>query len=135
MINNTQLEKIKKCIDKILLYIKNVRMVNHRNLLYKELKILNFEDTIELELSKFMYKITNNMTPFSIHEAFRQEPGHYNTRNRNTPRIIQHTTNLFNKSFMAKCTSLFTRLPQELKQYNNIKSFSKNFIKSKLANY
>ena len=135
MINNTQLEKIKKCIDKILLYIKNVRMVNHRNLLYKELKILNFEDTIELELSKFMYKITNNMTPFSIHEAFRQEPGHYNTRNRNTPRIIQHTTNLFNKSFMAKCTSLFTRLPQELKQYNNIKSFSKNFTKSKLANY
>jgi hypothetical protein len=135
MINNVQINKIKACINKIVTAIKNVKKINNYYVVYKELKILKFEDIIELELNKFMYKMLNNLITENIQNAFDNEPRHYNTRNRNIPRIAQHNTNLYNNSFMAKSAIMFTRLPEEIKNAKSLKLFSKYIIKLKQDNY
>jgi hypothetical protein len=135
MINQTQINNINKFINKIVLCVKNKKKTNNYSLIYKELNILKLDDIVELELTKFMYKLINNMTPDKINNEFNLQPRHYNTRNRNIPQIITHTTNLYNKSFLTKSKIMFTRLPESVKNANNIKLFKKYFIKHKLVTY
>ena len=54
MINNTQLKKLDKRLNNVLLNIK--KRVRNYNLLYKELKVLNINNLIEFEQSKVMFK-------------------------------------------------------------------------------
>ena len=84
--------------------------------MYKELNVLKFPNLGEKELSVFISKLSNNMTINSIQIDSQNEPRMYATRNRNVPKIGRHTTNLYNKSFLAKASIGFTRLPENLKK-------------------
>ena len=102
-------------LNKILLIIKNIRQMNNYNMLHKELNLLKFGDIIELELNKFAYKLINNMMPEMIKIVFEQERKHFNTGNKYIPRIAPHNSNLYNRSFMSKTISMFTKLPEDIK--------------------
>ena len=52
--NNTQLKKLDKRLNNMLLNIKNVKRVRNYNLLYKELMVLNINDLIKFVQSKFI---------------------------------------------------------------------------------
>ena len=67
------------------------------NFLHKELKVLNINDSIEFEQSKFMFKIINNLISNCIKSEFQTQPPSYNT-NRNVPRIQHHNSNIYNIS-------------------------------------
>lgn len=135
MLGNEQIKKIEKIVNKIIMSINNIKKTNNYLTLYKNLKLLHFNDIIELEVTKLLYKIVNNLMPDNIKSAFDQTPRHYNTRNRTTPRIAQHNTNIYNNSFLAKGIILYTQLPENIKNSKHLKQFVKTYKKFKLATY
>ena len=135
MINNTQRNKIDKCLKHILVQINNNKRINNMDKFCKEFKILKLDDMIELELCKFMYKIKHRTLPEKLLNSFEIQPRPYNTRNAYTPQISQHSSTLYNQSFLTKSNIHFIRLPEKIKNANNMNLFKKYFIKFKLEGY
>jgi hypothetical protein len=137
MINNVSLNKISKLQDKIILSIK--KSINRKNLsrYYKETKILKFKDVIELEASKFMFKIKNNLTPEPIISLFPNlnDVPRYNLRNAGIPTTTKHTSNLYNNSILAYPQRIWRQLPQIIKNSTSLIGFSRNFKKQKINDY
>ena len=78
-----------------------------------------------LQLSLFMYRLSNNIIISSIQIESQSEPRIYATRSRNVPGIERYTTNLYNRSFFANASIVFTRLHENLKISNGIQAFLK----------
>ena len=135
MINQTQANKIKKIMNNILLKINNTKKVNNFSKLYKELGILKFDDLVDNELNKFMYKTLNKLNPNCISNIFSYRSKKYNTRNQHLPQIAPHQTNLFNKSFLNQAIICFSRLPEQLKNSKSWHSFKKGLKKNKINKY
>jgi hypothetical protein len=136
MIKNSQTNTISKLLNKIVSCIMNTKRFN--NSAYKELELLKFTDVTKLELGKFMYKLVNKLLPTDIYETVvgrQNQDRHYQTRNRNVPRIAKHTSNLYNNSFLVRSNLVWTQLPEHIKSTTHIKSFKQNFKKLTLSNY
>ena len=102
-------------MNKILLINKNIKQINNYSMMYKKLNLLKFGDIIELELNKFTYKLTNNIMPEMVTIAFEQKPKHFNTRDKDIPRIAPHNSNLYNNSFMSKTILILQDYLKKLK--------------------
>ena len=87
--------------------------------LYRELKILQIDDLIELELAKFRYRIVNKKYPDVLLDILNSHGGRkehkYPTRHKNLPNIQKHTGAQFNMSFMCKGITTYTQLPNKIK--------------------
>ena len=85
----------------------------------KDLKILWLEDIIKLELSKFGYRLSNNLLSGPIYQLMNSKGGlkqhRYLMQNKATPNLQRHESMLFNKSFMCKSIMIFNTLSTETK--------------------
>ena len=103
--------------------------------LYKNLQILQLTDMIQLELIKFGYKIAKHEQPLPLQELMNARGGkkihRYPTRGKSVPNIQKHTSEIFNKSFIRKSMSEFSKLPDSIKNSKSIGNIVKKF-KSRL---
>ena len=105
MITSAQLNKLEKNrMNKFVLNSKNIKRSNNITLLYrnKELNLLKFSELKKSEQAKFVYNLVNYTLPKAIISEFNPQQHTYNSRNRNTPMIRKHTSNICNKSFISK---------------------------------
>jgi len=103
--------------------------------LYKQSKVLKFDDLVELELLKISYRYINGLLPKRICNLFEQGGHDYNTRNRNSLRTTQHTSEKYNKSFLGKAPHLWWCASDTLKSKCSLKAFAKAYIDVKTALY
>ena len=75
---------------------------------------------IQIELVKYGQRIAHNSLPEGVKKIAYCNAGlklhHYPTRNKNMPNIEWHTCHQFNISFLCKGLSIYSSLPQHLKE-------------------
>ena len=86
----------------------------------KKHRLLPIQELINLELCKFRYAISHQVSPSPIQRLMNKLGGkkvhRYPTRNKSIPNIQKHSSTLFNKSFMCKGLVVYNNLPAELKE-------------------
>ena len=79
---------------------------------------------VDLELTKFGYKISNSILPKPLLDMLNAMGGkkkhQYPTRNKQTPNIQKHSSTQFNTSFVCQGIHLYSLLPSELKAKTSI---------------
>ena len=107
--------------------------------LYHNLKILQQNDLIALELVKYGYKISDKLYPTRLHKLAESNGGlkqhRYPTRYKKTPNIQKHKTNEFNKSHLCKGLVAYNKLPNRLKQLDTLKRFTRKVKNHLLSSY
>ena len=87
--------------------------------MYKSLGILPLSKMVQIELAKYVHRITHNDTPGSLKKLADHNGGakthRYPTRNQNTPHIQKHNCHQFNISFLCKGITVYSALPAYLK--------------------
>ncbi len=100
----------------------------------KKTKILLVHDLIELELAKISHRYVHNTLPKHVNDLFQANAYNhdYLTRARNNPRIHQHRSNIFNKSFLNRAPSIWSKLDRDIQNKTKISAFCKAFKALKL---
>ena len=98
--------------------------VNH---LFQILEILRIDDVYALEISKFMYKLTNNLLPISYnHFSTRETPQHrYNlrARTRSAESQVIHRTMFGKKSIQIRGANAWDHIPDEIRKSETLNVF------------
>ena len=97
---------------------KSLRTIDHAKYnactsnLCKKTEILLIDDLIELELAKISYRYVNKSLPNPVQNLFQANDYNHNylTRARHNPRIQQHNSSMFNKSFLCKAPPQFGQI-------------------------
>ena len=106
---------------------KVIRIMTHSEFnasttpLFQQLKILKLSDMHKLEVSKFMYKIVNNLSPIdSSHLVPLSQVHNYNTRHStNGYYFIPRTaTSLGKKSLKVLGPAVWAEVPKDIKNYS-----------------
>ncbi len=105
--------------------------------LCKMTKILLIDDLIELELAKISHRYVHNTLPRPVKNLFQANSYNheYFTRARNNPRIQQHHSSMFNRSFLNRGPSIWSKLGRHIQNKQKISTFSKTFKIVKLQTY
>ena len=139
MIKKSQLNNIcnvqKKCIKSI---CKQSTSANIQGLL-KGCRLLNVQDVVELELSKFGYRLSKDLLPKPLKQLMEAKGGkklhRYPTRNKSLPNIQKHFSTIFNCSFMCRSLIIYNQTPQQACTKTSVRSFAKFFKEWKLEAY
>ena len=104
---------------------------------FKTLEILKLDDMIDFELGKFSYQFTNNELPENVKSLFMSsgEIHSYQTRGRNHPIISKHKSNIYNKSFLARAPSNWTKIKYSIRSSPNPKTFTKAYKNELVKSY
>ena len=96
--------------------------------LFKQNKMLTLHNIINVELAKQGYNINRKLLPKPILDIYDKNGGKkircYLTRNKMMPNIQKHHSIQFNRSFICRSTVIYTNLPTEIKQKQNIHRFT-----------
>ena len=98
----------------------------------KELRILSFENLINLELCKLGYKLTNKLLPINVIQCLQEDyqnkqlvkKHRYPTRNKAELNIPIYNKTSHARSFLVRSISLFNKLPNSIKLKSNLSSFT-----------
>ena len=101
---------------------------------YKRNNILMFEEIIKVEQSKIAYRYMNDLLSDRLIKLFELPKHKYNTRNRHNLRPKLFHKNIYSKSFMYACPSLWVDLPENLK-ISTLSTFKKNIKCHYLSKY
>ena len=118
--------------------VRHIFRINKRTRLaeyYKRGNILKFDDLSDLALLKISYCYISEILPPRITNMFNVVEHPYQTRNRGNLRAVQHTTQLYNKSFLGRAPGLWLNLMNELKNKSTIRAFVKACKKVKITTY
>ena len=129
LLKKGDLKCIKKQQNKSLRLIYNLGRRTHLEPFYRKGNILDVEKLIKCSLLKISYRYMNNTLPLRITNLFNLTNHEYLTRNRNSLRPMQHTTHLYNKSFLGQSPNLWLSISRDLKNITNIVSFDKKLKK------
>ena len=114
----------KQCIR----LVHNCRITADCTPLFKQSKMLSLHNIINVELAKLGYSINRKLLPKPILDIYDKNGGkkihRYLTRNKMTPNIQKHHSKQFNRSFICRSTVIYTNLPTEIKQKQNIYRFT-----------
>ncbi len=135
LVTKSNLNRVKVLQKKALRTIDHAKYNANTSDLCKKTKILLIDDLIELELSKISHRYVHNTLPKPINALFQANAYNhdYLTRARNTPRIHQHRSNIFNKSFLNGGPSIWSKLDRDIQNKAKLSGFSKAFKASKLS--
>ena len=102
------------------------------NSVYKELKLLDFDQIFQLESAKFMYKKTVGLLPTKVGEYFKQRtpPTHnYNLRRRpDAPhRKIDYKTSIGENSMLIRGEKLWIDIPKIIKDCVSYGAFKRQY--------
>ena len=116
-----------KLQNKSLKLICNIKNRTQIEPFYKQSKILKFNDLLKWSLLKISYKYVNASLPIRLANMFDLTNHNYMTRNRNNPVVPQHTTSLYNNSFLGKSPTLWLSINGNLRNKTSIKAFNRQF--------
>ena len=102
---------------------------------YKIGKFLKLEDLIEISMVKISYRYVNDTLPQRIVNIFEFRNHNYNTRLNNNLRTPHHSSDIYNRSFLARAPHHWQNIPQNIKEKRSIKSFSKSLTQCKIDSY
>ena len=99
---------------------------------FKILKILRINSIIELENCKFGYKLVHGMLPIKIEESCMYDNNKqslckthgYNTRNKKIPNVPIKMNKQYRASFLNKGSQSLLKLPMDIREMPNLKSFT-----------
>ena len=99
---------------------------------FKSLKILKIESIIDLENCKFGYKLIHGILPAKIEESCLFDNNRhsltkthgYSTRNKKIPNVPIKMNKQYRASFLNKGSQSLLRLPMEIREKPNLKSFT-----------
>ena len=125
------LKKIQVLQNKAIRNITNSKYNASATPLYKATKITPLDALYKVHLAKFMYQHKNNLLPQSLQALYtpNTETHKHNTRHKNDPHIIRHTTHLVSKTFIHKAPEFWYSLPDNIKEARTIKSFKNKVTK------
>ena len=135
MLKARDLKKLKTQQNKSIRLIYNIGKRTRLLPLYKKGNILMISDLINLSLLKISYRYINGILPVRIANLFNLSNHQHNTRNRNSLRAPQHTTEHYNKSYLGRAPHLWIHLRDSLKNKPSLKTFAKSFTKYTVSNY
>ena len=100
----------------------------------EEFKILNIYERIYLKKAKFMFEISNSLTPDYINEMFHLRPLNNTLQSLRSSAAINYVLprpnkELFKQSLIYSGPLIWNNLPDTLKQLGTINSFHRNCIK------
>ena len=84
------------------------------------------------ELIKLGYKLCKNHLPTPINKIYKKEgikPHKYDTRRKEIPIILKHTDTHFNKSFLCKSLTYYSKLPGITREIEHFGKFKKELKK------
>ncbi len=102
----------------------NVRYNASTANLYTKAKILKIDDLIHQEILKLMYKHTNDLLPLPLMYIFAARQTRYCTRNFRLVNSTKWSYEPLKKSYLTKGPIFWSKLPNRLKDYKHVKSFS-----------
>ena len=131
------LDRVRVLHKKGLRVLGNVSSHAPTNPIVKQYRILKLDDIVELELSKFAYRLTHNLLPKPVSNLFNRGADYhqYNTRNRNNPIVSRHKYALYNKSFLCRTPVVWAELPIDLKSSKSLGYFTSKSKKLKIDTY
>ncbi len=137
MAAKTSLKRIRTLQNKALRAVVNAKYNASIKPILKRLKILSIDDQLELELSKISFKYSHQTLPDPVSNLFRPNAHThtYRTRARNHPRIENHKTSTFNKSFLCRSPSIWAGLPYNVKNKTKKSTFIDAFKVMKISEY
>ena len=97
--------------------------------MFKNLKILNFDNLYKLALGKLMYRVCNNDIPLCLQNLFHMNNEYHNYyTSRNTgPHILRNNCEVFKQSYLYQAPKLWLDLNDNIKN-----SISRNQFKNKI---
>ena len=133
----TNIKKVQVQQNRALKILFNRDYFTSTSVLHKDLNILLVKDIYRQSIVKFVYKYNAENLPSIFDQMFSVNSMIHNHNTRQTKNI--HSLNPINKLGESltrhQGTVLWNSLPQELRQAETIKSFSKKFKKYILQNY
>ena len=110
---------------------------------FKENKVLKADSLIELENSKFGYKLIHGLLPKKIETACMfdqnksnlQKTHNYHTRHKKVPNIPIKMNKQYRASFLNKGSQSLLTIKTEIKEKPNIKSFTRALKNHLLSQY
>ena len=97
---------------------------------YKDLSILNFDNVVNLELCKFMYRVNRKEIPPNIIKFFSNYQHEYGTRHHQEFQYDKKRNfKVVEDSFLSLAPSRYSRLSMNVRNSPSIKSFSDNIKK------
>ena len=110
---------------------------------FKENKVLKADSLIELENSKFGYKLTHGLLPkqieiacmFDQNKSNLQKTHNYHTRHKKVPNIPIKMNKQYRASFLNKGSQSLLTIKTEIKEKPNIKSFTRALKNHLLSQY
>ena len=133
----SDIKKIAKQQKKAVRHIDSASYNAHTDPLFKKYKILKLNDTINLELGKFMYRFEKGTLPLPLLRLFKRNVDfhNYNTRGKMSVNTQQHSSNIYNKSFLARGPALWSQFNNKIKSSPSINSIVRKFKKNCLLSY
>ena len=138
--SNSSLEPLKALINKAIRIISFCPSGNiNLSQIYKELNLLNFENVLDLEYAKFIFKEKKGLLPTQIGNFFSTSTNFcnhaHNTRvsNSSQPQKLKYRLKSSEKSVQYNCSSTWDNLPTVLKCIHSFNLFKKNYKKLLIA--
>ena len=133
-------KKLEKTLYKIqtdcLKIMCNTKNTTTQNELYLEVAIIPFPLLVKQELIKLGYKLCKNLLPTPINTIYKKDGSKshkYDTRRKEIPIIQKHTNTHFNKSFLCKSLTYYSKLPGIMREIDHFGKFKKE-LKTYLIN-
>ena len=131
MLSTKQIQKLQKVQNTCLKTIEPGINITES---FKKLKILRISQLVKLELNKLAYKHTHNLLPFKLAQCMNcdasgkslEKQHHYLTRNKHLLNLPQVTMKKYQKSFLMKSISLYSALPKEIMDCQNLHKFAQS---------
>ena len=111
--------------------------INGIKKLFRDLKLLNFDDNYKLALSRYMYCPVNMILPVSLirHYGLNADIHGYNTRQNSRLHKAHSRTVLMANSFLSKGVDLWNSLPTNLCNCRFVASFNTSTKRYLLSSY
>ena len=131
MLSTKQIQKLQKVQNTCLKTIEPGINITES---FQKLKILRISQLVNLELNKLAYKCTHNLLPIKLAQCMNcdasgkslEKQHHYLTRNKHLLNLPQVTMRKYQTSFLMKSISLYSALPKEIMNCQNIHKFAQS---------
>ena len=122
---------------KIIRSISNVKYNEHTQPLFQSLILLKHQEIYTMEIAKFMYKYTTRdiVEPLSNIYTVTNRVHYHDTRQTEHIRPMISRLNSSTQSILYKGPMIWNSIPSEIKEINNIQSFSYKLRISLLNNF
>jgi hypothetical protein len=134
---DVHLNKLVIMQTKIIRAISNVTYNEHTQPLFQSLKLLKLQEIYTMEIAKFMYKYTTRdiVEPLSNIYTVTNRVHYHDTRQTEHIRPTISRLNSSTQSILYKGPMIWNSIPSEIKEINNIQSFSYKLRISLLNNF